>query len=177
MQAHGEVPDDDAMLPPSASWPRAHAARQNGRMVAIPRLRSIFLPLLAAAVLAACNDEGAQRDAPTARFESPDAELSWQGVLACADCDGIDTRLRLQRGNGVVAQYELVEAYLDGEGAEYFHEAGRWRRDGRILRLQATSGGERLYAIDGTGNLVVVDRRGNAAGPGRVLSPAGPPGL
>ena len=114
-----------------------------------PRLRSILLPLLAAAVLAGCSDGGAQRDAPTARFESPDAELSWQGVLACADCDGIDTRLRLQRGNGVVAQYELVEAYLDGEGAEYFHEAGRWRRDGRILRLQATSGGERLYAIDG----------------------------
>ena len=124
---------------------RVHTPR--ARMAAwspIRRLRSFLLPLLAAAVLAGCSDGGAQRDAPTARFESPDAELSWQGVLACADCDGIDTRLRLQRGNGVVAQYELVEAYLDGEGAEYFHEAGRWRRDGRILRLQATSGGERL---------------------------------
>jgi hypothetical protein len=176
MQAHGTVPDDVAMLHRPVSRPRAHAARQNGRMVAMRRFRSLVLPLLAAAMLAGCGDGGAP-DAPTARFESPDSELSWQGVLACADCDGIDTRLRLQRGNGVVAQYELVEAYLDGEGAEYFHEAGRWRRDGRILRLQATSGGERLYAIDGTGNLVIVDRRGHAAGPGRVLTPAGPPGL
>ncbi|WP_036171234.1 copper resistance protein NlpE N-terminal domain-containing protein [Noviluteimonas dokdonensis] len=137
----------------------------------------LLLPLLAAVALAGCRGGDAPSDASTARFESPDAELSWQGVVACADCDGIDTRLRLQRGNGVVAQYELVEAFLDGEGAEYFHEEGRWRRDGRILRLQATSGGERLYAIDGTGNLVVVDRRGDAAGPGHVLTPAGPPGL
>ena len=98
-------------------------------------------------------------------------------MLACADCDGIDTRLRLARGNGVVAQYELVEAYLDGEGAEYSREEGRWRRDGRILRLQPTGGGERLYTIDGAGNLVVVDRRGREAGPGRVLAPAGPPNL
>lgn len=173
MQAHGSVPDDGAMLPPRASWPRARAARQNGRMAGRPFRWSILLLLLAAA---GCSDD-AQRTGPTARFESPDAELRWQGVLACADCDGIDTRLRLQRGNGVVAQYELVEAFLDGEGAEYFHEEGRWRRDGRLLRLQATSGGERLYAIDGTGNLVVVDRRGHAAGAGRVLTPAGPPGL
>jgi hypothetical protein len=108
-------------------------------------------------------------------FDTPAAELNWAGVLACADCDGIDTRLRLARGNGVVSQYELVEAFLDGEGAEYFREEGRWRRDGRILRLQATSGGERLYAIDGAGNLVVVDRRGHAAGPGRVLTPVAPP--
>ncbi len=140
-------------------------------------VRRWFLPLFAAMTLAACGDAGTPRDATTARFENPDAELRWQGVLACADCDGIDTRLRLQRGNGVVAQYELVEAYLDGEGAEYFHEAGRWRRDGRLLRLQATSGGERLYEIDGTGNLVVVDRLGHAAGPNRVLAPAGPPAL
>lgn len=175
MQAHGTVPDDGAMLRPAVSWPRARVTGQNGRMRALVRL--FLLPLFAATLMAGCNDAGAPRDATTARFDNPDAELSWQGVLACADCDGIDTRLRLQRGNGVVAQYELVEAYLDGEGAEYFHEAGRWRREGRILRLQATSGGERLYEIDGTGNLVVVDRMGRTAGPNHVLAPAGPPAL
>ena len=166
------------MLRRAASRPRAQPLRDTGRVGKPHDRRSILLlPLLAALVLAACTGKDANAPASTARFESPDAELSWQGVLACADCDGIDTRLRLQRGNGVVAQYELVEAFLDGEGAEYFHEEGRWRRDGRLLRLQANAGGERLYAIDGTGNLVVVDRRGHAAGPGRVLTPAGPPGL
>ena len=137
----------------------------------------LLLPLLAAA---GCSGEtSAPRNGMAApgTFDSPDAELSWQGMLACADCDGIDTRLRLERGNGVVSQYELVEAFLDGEEAEYFRESGRWRRDGRILRLQSTAGGERLYAIDGAGNLVVVDRAGQAAGPDRVLSPVGPPRL
>ena len=35
---------------------------------------------------------------------------------------------------------------------------GRWRRDGGVLRLQASAGGERRYAIDAEGNLVVIDR-------------------
>ena len=176
LQAHGDVPDGTAMLPRRASRPRARAmAHDAGMTVARHRWSILLLPLL----LTACGGDGVGTpDAgPTARFDSPDAELRWQGVLACADCDGIDTRLRLQRGNGVVAQYELVEAFLDGEGAEYFREEGRWRRDGRVLRLQATSGGERWYAIDGAGNLEVVDRRGHAAGVGHTLAPAGPPGL
>jgi len=163
------------MLRPDLSRPRAQVVRHDGRVTRIRHRWSILLlPLLA---LAGCGGESkSQAGAQTAPgFDSPDAELSWQGVLACADCDGIDTRLRLSRGNGVVSQYELVEAFLDGEDAEYFREAGRWRRDGRILRLQATSGGERLYAIDGAGNLVVVNRAGLAAGPDRVLSPVGPP--
>ena len=157
--------------------------RQNRRVTAAcyrwSTRASCALAIACAFALAACGErpETAQAPAQAERLDAPDAELSWQGVLACADCDGIDTRLRLARGNGVVAQYELVEAYLDGEGAEYFREEGRWRRDGRILRLQPTGGGERLYAIDGAGNLVVVDRRGRTAGPGRVLAPAGPPNL
>ena len=174
-QAHGSVPVDESMLRPHVLWPRAHRVRKTDRMPAEFRRWSILLSLLLLAACSGGNNDNAP--GPTARFDSPDSELTWQGVLACADCDGIDTRIKLHRGNGVVAQYQLSEAFIDGEGAEYFREEGRWRRDGRILRLQATSGGERLYAIDGAGNLVVVDRRGHAAGAGRVLSPAGPPGL
>lgn len=124
------------------------------------------------------RDAPATSDAGTPRFDGRSQELAWQGVVDCADCDGIDTRLRLHRGNGVVAQYELVEAFLVGEGAEYFHEEGRWRRDGGVLRLQASAGGERRYAIDAEGNLVVIDRDGRLAGDGHVLSPVGQaPGL
>jgi hypothetical protein len=134
----------------------------------------LSLVVLLALGLVACGDVGtgaAPQGSADAVPGTAGNAAAWQGVLACADCDGIDTRLRLQRGNGVASQYELVEAYLDGEGAEYFREQGRWRRDGRMLRLQPDTGGERLYAVDGAGNLVVVDRRGHAAGPGRVLSP------
>jgi hypothetical protein len=176
MQAHGTVPDGTTMLSPVASRPRARPVRHNRRVTEAFRRSSILLPPLLALALAACGQGGSDsRQAAAARFDNPDAELRWQGVLACADCDGIDTRLRLERGNGVVSQYELVEAFLDGEGAEYFREEGRWRRDGRIVRLQPTSGGERLFALDGAGNLVVVDSRGHLAGPGRTLTPIAPP--
>lgn len=145
------------------------------------RRRSLvmFAPLVAALVLGGCGDvertSASQGTSP--RMEAPVDEMAWEGTVSCSDCDGIQTQLRLQRGNGVVAQYELLEAFLDGKEAEYFREEGRWRRDGRVLHLQPSVGGERLYAIDGAGNLVAIDRRGHAAGPGRTLTPIGPPNL
>jgi uncharacterized lipoprotein NlpE involved in copper resistance len=123
-------------------------------------------------------------DAPRAPARAPDASgtdavLAWQGVVACADCEGIDTRLRLQRGVGAGAQYQLVEAFLDGSGAEYFREEGRWERRGAILTLRAQAGGVRRYRIEGDGALVAVDRAGNAAGegPGLVPVPGAMPGM
>ena len=166
------------MLRASGSRPRARRLRHNRRVTVAPA-RLSFAALLALA-LAACGDVGtghAPRAPAGATLPGTVDDAAWQGVLACADCDGIDTRLRLSRGNGVVSQYELVEAFLDGEDAEYFREAGRWRREGRLLHLLPSQGGERLYAIDGAGNLVVVDRGGHVAGPGRVLSPVGEPAL
>jgi len=168
------------MLPPVGSRRRARCVRHN-RLVtaACHRWLVLIAPLVAACALGGCGDtnrtSGAQTTVPG--FDSPVQELAWEGTVACSDCDGIQTQLRLQRGNGVVAQYELLEAFLDGEGAEYFREEGRWRRDGRVLHLQPSAGGERLYAIDGAGNLVAIDRRGHAAGPGRTLTPMGPPNL
>ena len=167
------------MLSPRRSRRRARDVRHNGPVTAAPRRWSFLLAALVAVAAAGCGEraEPSASPGPAPRFDNPDTELAWEGTLACADCDGIETRLRLQHGNGVVAQYELVEAFLAGEGTEYFREQGRWRRDGRILRLLSSTGGERLYAIDGAGNLVVVDRRGHAAGAGRTLSPVGPPNL
>jgi|GEM_PF-5419765 copper homeostasis protein (lipoprotein) len=166
------------MLALPESRPRARLVRHNRPVTAAARRWSFLFVALVAAAVAGCDGGGSgDANAPATTFDSPDAELAWEGTLACADCDGIETRLRLQHGNGVVAQYELVEAFLAGDATEYFREQGRWRRDGRILRLQSSSGGERLYAIDGAGNLVVVDRRGHAAGAGRTLSPVGPPKL
>ena len=149
---------------------------QNVRVTVACHRWSIALAVLAGLALAGCGD----RDAPsrgergTPRIEpGVGEELAWQGMVACADCDGIDTRLRLRRGNGVVAQYELVEAFLVDEGAEYFHEQGRWRRDGRVLLLTASGGGERRYAIDPEGNLLILDRQGQLVGDGHVLAPVG----
>ena len=69
----------------------------------------MFAPLVAALAFGGCGDanrtSGSQATVPG--FDSPLQELAWEGTVACSDCDGIQTQLRLQRGNGVVAQYEL----------------------------------------------------------------------
>ena len=146
-----------------------HPLLHNRRVHRIARFRW-SLPCLVAALLCACGDASrAPAPAPDA-FGKHDV-LVWQGVLPCADCGGIDTRLRLQRGTGAAAQYQLVEAFLDEAGAEYFREEGRWERQGPILTLHAQAGGVRRYRIVGDGALVAVDRTGDEAGEGRSLAP------
>jgi len=56
-------------------------------------------------------------------------ERTWLGVLPCADCDGIETRLQLSQGPGG-ARYLLEETYLGGPGENRFVQEGDWREDG-----------------------------------------------
>ena len=100
-------------------------------------------------------------------------QLQWRGLLACADCEGIDTRLQLERAD--VPRYELVELFLVRGGEERFLERGRWSREGRLLRLQADDGAERVFAIEADGRLSMRDAGGAMpAGPGRTLDPVTP---
>lgn len=132
--------------------------------------------LLAALALAACDE--APQGTPGAGSSSPpfvdaSAQQAWQGLLACADCDGIDTRLVLERGGA--PRYELQETFLADGGGERFREQGRWRREGRWLRLQADEGGQRVYAIEADGQLSMRDGESSGApGAGRVLAPVTP---
>ena len=128
------------------------------------------LHCLVTALLCACGD-ASRAPAPAPDAFGTGEVLVWQGVVACADCAGIDTRLRLQRGSGAAAQYQLVEAFLDDRGAEYFREEGRWERQGPILTLHAQTGGVRRYRIEADGALVAADRAGDEAGDGRSLAP------
>lgn len=133
--------------------------------------------LLAALVLAACGE--APQGNPDAGSSSPpfaatSMQQAWQGLLACADCDGIDTRLVLDRSS-TPARYELQETFLVDGGGEHFREQGQWRRDGRWLRLQADDGGQRVYAIEADGWLSMRDAgRSGTAGAGRLLAPVTP---
>lgn len=97
----------------------------------------------------------------------PAGQLQWHGLLACADCDGIDMQLQLVRDDA--PRYQLVELFLVRGGEERFQERGLWTRDGRFLRLRADDGAERVFAIEADGRLSVRDRDGEM--------PAGPPGL
>lgn len=132
-----------------------------------PSFRWICLGAALGAALAGCGDASRAPGAP-----SPDAgggtHLVWQGVIACADCAGIDTRLRLDQG--AQPHYQLIEAFLDGPGAEYFREEGRWERTGAQLVLHAQAGGVRRYRIGRDGSLVATDHAGRE-GAGGMLAP------
>ena len=62
-------------------------------------------------------------DAPMAEFG---AERTWQGVLPCSDCLGIDTRLVL-REEGRQRRYRLEETYLGAGEPNHFERQGHWQ--------------------------------------------------
>ena len=139
---------------------------------AAPRL--LLAAALSTACLAACD--GGAGEAPQARFDRapvPTAaasfELTWQGVLPCADCDGIDTRLVLRREDGT-RDYALVETFLGaGDGAR-FEQRGNWRQQDRdsglpVYRL-GPAGAERAFGLREDGSLEPLDSRGEPLGEG-----------
>ena len=165
-----------------ASRPRARTAAtlRHNRRVSI-RTRLAWPLCLSLAVAGGC-DGGALVPSPSASPSHPGVpplaaddpgQLQWRGLLACADCEGIDMRLHLERAD--VPRYELVELFLVRGGEERFLERGRWSREGRLLRLQADDGAERVFAIEADGRLSMRDAGGAVpAGPGRTLDPITP---
>ncbi|HEX5693433.1 MAG TPA: copper resistance protein NlpE N-terminal domain-containing protein, partial [Arenimonas sp.] len=97
-------------------------------------IKCLFVPALLA--LAACGQDappgdGAADPAATPDTAAPadgDSERAWLGVLPCADCDGIQTRLVLRAEAGV-RRYVLEETYLGAEGDNAFIQEGEWREE------------------------------------------------
>ena len=146
---------------------------------ATPMSRTLPLLLLAATfALAGCDrdaapatdgpDASAAPDATAdARAEADDFERTWLGVLPCADCDGIQTRLQLQR-DGDAQTYDLEETYLGADGEAVFTQAGQWVRedgDDGAFRLDPDSPASRRYALRPDGSLDQLDRRGEPLQP------------
>jgi len=90
--------------------------------------------------------------------------IEWQGLLACADCDGIQTQLSLLR-NGDLRSYILTETYLAEDGDARFVDAGHWQRDGDLLRLRGDAGAIHVYAVLADGRLQPRDSQGRAFTP------------
>ncbi len=110
-----------------------------------------------AAVLSACAPPSEQRGAAPADIHTSQNSLDWsgvyEGVLPCADCPGIQTRLTLNRDG----TYELLTRYLERPVAPRT-ERGRftWQAGGNTIALDA--GGQR-YAV-GEGRLSLLDPEG-----------------
>ena len=147
--------------------------------------------LLATLAVVACGEGPApDTQGPSRRsqslppFAGAAGQLAWEGVLACADCEGIEMRLVLDReatdpilGSGDAhPRYELLETFLADDGGERYREQGQWQREGRLLRLQADAGGERIFAIEPDGRLSLRDRNGREpGGADRLLAPVTEP--
>jgi len=144
-------------------------------MDVLPRLSAfILLSAALAAALVGCTGRGESSDAPAdAPTEAglaalpEDFEGAWAGVLPCADCEGIDVELELQRESGAAGRYRLVETYLGAVDAVGFEIAGEWREDpcrvGEIAGscLMLLESGQRWFR-HADGSLQAVDAEGRA---------------
>ncbi|MFA5683983.1 MAG: copper resistance protein NlpE N-terminal domain-containing protein [Lysobacteraceae bacterium] len=126
----------------------------------MPRFpRRPFLALTAALALAACAGVPTEGIPPAVGDTSANA-LDWAGryagVLPCADCEGIETRLDLAEDQ----TYVLRTRYL-GKSERVFEEKGRfrWDRDGRSIRLDGFDGGPGRYLV-GENQLFHLDSAG-----------------
>ncbi len=122
--------------------------------------RRALLCLAVLLVLAGC-ERGALPAAapPLPQIERGDGRIAWEGALACADCEVIETQLVLERA-GDVRSYTLIETFLAADGGARFAEAGRWQRAGDLIRMQGDAGSVRAYALLPDGSLQPRDPRG-----------------
>lgn len=141
--------------------------------------RSVMLlsaALLATALAGCAREEGVSEDRGDDRPEGGLAALPepfegvWAGVLPCADCEGIDVVLELERESGAAGRYRLVETYLGAVDAVGFEIAGEWREDacrvGEIAGscLVLLESGQRWFR-HADGSLQAVDAEGRALDP------------
>lgn len=100
-----------------------------------------------AALLAGCAPSSpiAARAAPTDKYTarySFDWPGSYTGILPCADCPGIRTRLTLMRDG----RYELATQYLDRQSQpETVTGSFSWESDGSTIRLDAAGNSQRYF--------------------------------
>ena len=145
-------------------------------MVAITpfgKLSFIFTLLLALAACGVDRDESAVRDedpAPLSALAPPDEEAferTWQGVLPCSDCSGIQTRLTLRRDDQGGQEFELEETYLGADAGNVFTLAGDWRQvrhrgeSGPVLVFRIDpDGADQWFELQDDGSLELLDARG-----------------
>lgn len=81
----------------------------------------------------------------------------YEGILPCADCEGIHTLLQLNND----LTYSMKTKYL-GKGDQIFESSGNfsWDKDGRIITLNNKSLGTKYYWV-GENKVTQLDLNGN----------------
>ncbi|MEB6379997.1 envelope stress response activation lipoprotein NlpE [Leclercia adecarboxylata] len=93
---------------------------------------------------------------PTRQEALKPMQQSWRGVLPCADCEGIETSLFLEKdGTWVMNQH-----YQGAKAPSSFASYGTWARTADKLVLTDTKGEKHYFRAKGEG-LEMLDREGN----------------
>lgn len=107
--------------------------------------------------LMGCNNRGeVQTVSPAALQELEPMQQSWRGVLPCADCEGIDTSLFLEKDGTWV----MNQSYKGGKAASDFAAYGSWARTADKLVLTDVRGEKRYFHARGDA-LELLDSEGN----------------
>lgn len=83
-------------------------------------------------------------------------QQSWRGVLPCADCEGIETSLFLEKDGSWV----MNQRYQGAKAPSSFASYGTWARTADKLVLTDTTGEKRYFRAKGEG-LEMLDMQGN----------------
>lgn len=120
-------------------------------------------PLLTAAVacgmflLMGCNNRNEVQPLQVVQpLEAKAMQQSFRGLLPCADCEGIDTALFLEKDGSWV----MNQRYQGAPQPTQFASWGKWARTADKLVLTDTNGEKRYFRVKGE-NLEMLDREGN----------------
>ncbi len=128
------------------------------------KLFTYFFPLsLLALFMVSCtpSSEPADSETTTPDMHTSSVSLDWQGtyqgVVPCADCDGVQTSLTLKHD----MQYVLYRVYL-GESDSMFTSTGSfvWDETGNVVVLSGIDNGSSRYKVV-EGAIVQLDMNGN----------------
>ncbi len=123
-------------------------------------MKKAILSLLAGCTLFAlfgCNNRGdTEMVQPTQAEELKPMQQSWRGVLPCADCEGIETSLFLEKDGSWV----MNQRYQGGKGPATFGSYGNWARTADKLILTDTGGHKTYFRAKGEA-LEMLDQEGN----------------
>jgi uncharacterized lipoprotein NlpE involved in copper resistance len=146
-------------------------------------MRTVFVVLAFASLLSGCMTKkegglpaGDQAATKPADMHNSRNSLDWagtyEGVLPCADCPGIKTRLTLNQDGS----YELSTQYLDRQPApQVVRGQFTWNAGGNAVALDAKGGGQQFSV--GEGRLSQLNRDGTpvmASSANRVLTLVSP---
>jgi copper homeostasis protein (lipoprotein) len=123
-------------------------------------VKKALLSALAVSTLFAlfgCNNRSeTQVLQPTQTEELKPMQQSWRGVLPCADCEGIETSLFLQKDGTWV----MNQRYQGAKEPSSFATYGTWARTAEKLVLTDTTGEKTYFRAKGEG-MEMLDREGN----------------